>query len=273
MVDPDELVRMSFWYPKLKEFTMASESFRVDDGLRNELSSLFDSAGVRDPFKLARKFLREHRELRKFLVGGIRRWGGVFVRGDRVSPKDACLDFSYLFRNPFKYGLAPLPNTSHNACIALTPESALALLISSDRVGDLDDLRFIWVREPRILRNEFRVFVKDSTPRLVSWYYPEVPSVDHGFPILLFTSYVGRIIKAVSSRLGLRDYAVDIALMGKETTLIELTPSPQRDRPYITDPIMFRKDFWVKLDEAVRKDTTIARYTPDEDIFPEGDEI
>ena len=140
-MDPDELVRLSFWYPRLRGYTIPSASFECNDSFRGSLARLFLKAFEGDPFALAESFLGRHEGFRDFLVERIGLWGGVFVRGDRVSPKDACYELSGLYDNPFRYGFAPLPNTHSNACIALSPVSALALLISSERVFNLDDLR------------------------------------------------------------------------------------------------------------------------------------
>ena len=261
-MESEDITRMSFWYPKLAEFSIESRSFRCSEGLVSDLAGAFFKALEGDAFRISSNLLRKYSDLRGFLVEAIEEWGGVFIRADKASPKDSCLDFSYSLFYPFEFGLAVLPGTQCNACIALKPEAALALVISSERVMRLGDPSILWVRKPTRLRSEVRVFVKDLKPRLISWYYPEEPlSKNRGRP-----SIVNRIddleglIGKVHKRTGLQDFTLDVGFKGRNLVVVELTPFPVRERPHLVDPIMFRNDFWEKLEEAIEKDTTIIRY-------------
>jgi len=265
-VGVEDVTRMSFWYPLLKEFSIESRSFRCSEDLVNELAEAFFKALEGDAFMIFRNLLRKHPDLRGFLAEAIGEWGGVFIRGDKASPKDSCLEFSYLLSNPFKFGLVPLPKTQCNACIALKPEAALALIISSERVMNIGDPGVLWVRKPTRLRGEVRVFVKDLKPRLISWYYPEEPlsKIRGGPSIMSRMDDLEDLTGKVHDRTGLKDFTLDVGFRGGDLVVVELTPFPVRDKPFLVDPIMFRSDFWKKLKEAVENNTVIARYPVEE---------
>jgi len=260
-MDPDSITRMSYWYPLLREYSIESYSYRCSEELLSDISRVFFTALESNPFVIAKKLLRKHRELREFLRKYIRKWGAVFVRGDLGSPKDACLDLSYWMPNPFKYGLVVLPRTQHNACISLKPETALGLVIHSERMMSMGDPSILWIRKPTILKDEVRVFVKNRVPRLISWYYPEEPLKYRDAPAVLYRMKdLAELVEKVYEETGLEDFTLDIGFSSGRMIVVELTPFPIRERPYFVDTIMFRKDFWEKLDEAIKKNMTIARY-------------
>lgn len=252
---------MSYWYPLLKDLTIESSSYRVNEELLAKFRESFFKAIEGDPFKIAKKILSENLDLWKFIADHIARWGGVFIRADKASPKDSCVDMIYSLRNPFKCGIAPLPETQYNACIALSPEAALALIISSERVLTIGDPSILWVREPTRMRSEYRVFVKDLKPRLISWYYIEEPN---RFCEAIITNRIDDVyclIDKVHERTGLKDFVLDVGFVKGKIIIVELTPFPEKENPWLVDPLLFREDFWEKLGEAMEKNKTIIRYT------------
>ena len=268
---PEEITRMSFWYPKLAGFSIESRSFRCPEGLVRDLMGALFSSLEGDPFAVSAGLLDRYPRLREFLAGAVAEWGGVFVRADKASPKDSCLDFSYTLPHPFEHGLAFIPGTQRNACIALSPEVALALIVSSERVMRLGDPSVLWVRRPTMLRSEVRVFVKDLRVRLISWYYPEEPLRRSG-RVPSIVNRIGdlrKLVGAVRERTGLRDFTLDVGFRGRDLVIVELAPFPVIDDPYLVDPIMYREDFWDKLKEAIESNTTIVRYPTEEVVTKE----
>jgi len=253
---------MSFWYPKLAGFSIESRSFRCPEGLVRDFMGAFFSSLEGDPFAVSVGLLGRYPRLREFLAGAVAEWGGVFVRADKASPKDSCLDFSYTLPHPFEHGLAFMLGTQCNACIALKPEAALALIVSSERVMRLGDPSVLWVRKPTRLRSEVRVFVKDLKPRLISWYYPEEPlSKTREEPsIVNRMGDLEELIGKVHERIGIRDFTLDVGFRGRDLVIVELTPFPAVDDPYLVDPIMYREDFWDKLEEVVKNNAVVVRY-------------
>ena len=258
-MDVDYVTRMSYWYPLLGDYSIESYSYRCSEELVEELEKAFFTAVESDPFKISARLLEKYMGLRGFLEKYIGLWKGVFIRGDKASPKDACWELGYWQTYPLEAGLVVMPDTQHNACISLRPETALALIISSERVIMIGDPSILWVRRPTRIKQELRVFVKDLKPRLISWYYPEEPP---RYPpaIINRIDELEELIGKIHDKTQLNDFVLDTGFVENKLVIVELTPFPTKKNPRLTDPIMFRNDFWKKLEQATNNNKTIIRY-------------
>ncbi len=260
---------MSFWFPRITDVSIPSRSVVLGDEFADYLYDVFVSA--EDDVNAPRRVLRDFPSLAKALRGVVSDWGGVFVRGDRGSCKDACVALHSVFK--YVDGLIYLPFTQLNACFARTPEHAVLLMINSERLVMEGNPATIWLRRPANLRHEGRVFVYGGVPRLITWYYPEVPVrwcpyVDDGV-----LSGVRRLVSHVVSRLGEVDLTVDVGFVGGDLVVVEVDRFPDRRSPYLVDTILFRDDFWEVLEDAVDGGKVVVRYPRKEEFKVETVEV
>ena len=63
----DRIVRMSYWYPLLRDYSIESYSYRCSEKLVDEFVNGFFEAIDGDPFEVSARLLRKYRGLRGFL--------------------------------------------------------------------------------------------------------------------------------------------------------------------------------------------------------------
>jgi len=215
-----------------------------------------------------------------------KRYKYFFARADGVSAKDVYWWWiEYLgFRGLSKYGIIPVPGTMNNVCFLSEPINIVMVFVAGARMAKPDaGLDKIVLRAPYWFAHEWRVFVKDGKPRLISHYYYREYKIRHlnELIIMLEQSYAGKedwlfweIVGAVSEHV--KDFTMDIAwvneawfrenggLTSAQPMLVELNPFPIEEDPYYVWPGLFGKKFWKYLEKAVKKDMIIIK-TPEEE--------
>ncbi len=276
----EELLFMSTWYERLRDLTIPARRIELDPGVEDLMLAMhLDALNARlDPVEcvgIVKMFLENERyrklldPLMNALSEEIERCGAVFVRGDIVAPRDACRCWYYDYlEDAVRCGVSWLPNAP-DVCLVSNAVTGLALLVASNDVIDLGvsfgRSNIVWIRSPRRLLYEMRIFVYGNVPRLVSWRSSELPrSLDDVIRVVR-ERYLP-LMEEVSQMLQASMYVADVALVASRSNeakavVVDIAPFPGED-PFEgidTDPLLYRGDFWNKLYEAVEKNAVLIR--------------
>ena len=276
------LVEVEGLYELLKEI----RGRVVKDFLSDVIDGDFDPGEVLPPWVCHKYFngyayrLEWYYEvLKKECEYMVRKHGFFFFRTDCVSPKDVAYEWSRWFLDDMlKLGIAPIPNTMDNAVILNNAYALLLMLIGSARVLR-EPFKYVVLRQPLFFEYEFRVFIRNGKPRLITWYYAEENPYNWDYYRRAIDCLVNRWeneIQPIVDRVveaGVKDFTMDVGfprnhwwsehgLLRKRWALVELNPFPRPDDPYYVYPGLFKEDFWDKLREAEEKDIVIIR-TPE----------
>ena len=255
----------------------------IEEFLSGELKGDFDPSEALPPWVCYCYFNRYSYRLEQYyevLKGECeymsRKYGFFFFRTDSVSPKDVAYEWSTWFLDDMlKLGIAPVPDTMDNAVILNNTYALMLMLIGSARVLR-EPFKYIILRQPLFFKHEFRIFVKNGTPRLITWYYAEESIRDRKYYEYVVRVLVNRwdnevqpiIDKVVEA--GVKDFTMDVGfprnywwckqgVWEQRWALIELNPFPRKDNPHYVYPGLFEKDFWAKLEEAEANNHLIIR--------------
>ena len=190
---------MSFWYPKLEPWTFRSIPVDIPEPMQRALRENWNPDLTKGSALLfARVLLNKYPEVRESLAKAISELGGrAFVRTDICAPKD-------IMHNPIR-------EREGFSVIVTEPEKVIALLLASERIGEMhyflekEPIKRVWLREvPKAGRLfcEVRAFIRGYKLIAVSQYdykqYDRKLHDDVGLPIYVET--IKRIIESMRLR-------------------------------------------------------------------------
>jgi len=250
MVDP---YSMSKWYPVLKDHAVPSTRIELPRELVEEaVKQGFPTHG---DCNAVAELLKQYSEVYDALEKALQEHGMVFVRGEhRALGQDVVFNLASSRCRGVSYSSIHAYPQDYVIASAYTPEGALLLYLVNP---ELKSSNVMWVRKHVFIAEEARVFIVKGEPRLVSWMRGREASSGERPVFIQKIAEVLTMTHDASSRLGLSNFTVDIAVAypKNEVYIVDVNPPSKPN-----EALYFGRDYQEQVEKALQKSLLIVRH-------------